>query len=125
MTRSIFRFKVQLRQILLTVLVGVTLFISVALQWHNMPQAQAATLTPEAKQYQVNSGNDQVQHDLNQTRDNVEEAGNGVAKSLKQTAETVREKLNLDEPLPEGTRDFFKQIRGEEVQIEEPRPFGK
>jgi hypothetical protein len=45
--------------------------------------------------------------------------------SLKDTAEAVREKLNLDEPLPQGTKSFMKQLQGENVQVEEPKPGDK
>jgi hypothetical protein len=40
------------------------------------------------------------------------------AQNAKENAESltekVKDKLNLDESLPEGTKKFFKQIRGEE-----------
>lgn len=88
-------------------------------------QAEAARLTPEATQYEVNQPIDQHQMHPEQAVNNAGEAGNTAVNSLKEAADTVREKLNLDEPLPEGTRDFFRQIRGEDVDIEEPRPFGK
>jgi hypothetical protein len=39
--------------------------------------------------------------------------------------DNIREKLNLDEPLPESTKLFFKQVQGEDVEVEEPRPSGK
>ncbi len=39
--------------------------------------------------------------------------------------DNIREKLNLDEPLPESTKLFFKQIQGEDVEVEEPHPSGK
>ncbi|MBE9169232.1 hypothetical protein IQ238_17450 [Pleurocapsales cyanobacterium LEGE 06147] len=104
--------KLQLRQILTAFFVGL-IFFATALGQFSYARAQAAPLTPEAKDYQVNN--------TEQSPKNAKKAGEG----LKGTAETIKEKLNLDEPLPESTKDFFKQIRGEEVTIEEPRPFGK
>jgi hypothetical protein len=104
--------QLQLRQILTTLAIGLIFFLTAFGQFSYDLQAQAASLTPEARNYQV---------DNSEPAKNVQKAEQG----LKGAAENVREKLNLDEPLPESTKDFFKQIRGEDVTIEEPRPFGK
>lgn len=118
--------KIQLRQILTTFLVGLAFLSSTALGLMSYPlQAQASPLTPEAKGYQVDRTNSQIRVNPDAIKDNAEEAGGGVIDSLKNTAETVREKLNLDEPLPDSTKAFFKQVQGQDVQLEEPRPSGK
>lgn len=118
--------KLPLRQILTTFLVGLAFLASTALApFGYLLPAQAASFTPEAKDYQVDRTNSQIRVNPDSVRDNVEEAGGGVVDSLKNTAETVREKLNLDEPLPDSTKAFFKQVQGKDVQVEEPRPSGK
>lgn len=75
-------------------------------------------MTPEARSYQVDHSNTQVQINPRQSKDQAEEAGGGLI-------DTVREKLNLDEPLPEGTKAFFKQVQGKDVQVKEQIPSGK
>lgn len=113
-------------QTLVAFLVGITFLVSLVLgaSVYELP-AQAASLTPEAKNYQVDHSNTQIRVNPEQYQDKVEETGKEVGGSLKNAAETVRERLNLDQPLPESTKDFFKQVRGEDVKVEEPRPFGK
>ena len=109
--------KLRLRQTLTAVVVGMIFFISAALGvLGSALPAAAEPVTPEAKSYEVSPAEREVR---------TPESGQGLGESLKNTAETVREKLNLDEPLPESTRDFIKQIKGEPVTIEEPRPSGK
>lgn len=111
--------KISLGRILTTVLVGFTLFLSIVLgQFGDGFTVQAATLTPEARSYQVDRSNTEVRINPEQIRDQAEDAGGGLI-------ETVREKLNLDEPLPQGTKAFFKQVRGEDVQVKEQIPSGK
>jgi len=97
--------KMQLRQIATTCLVGLLFFVSAAFgQLSYSPSAIAASLTPEATDYQV--------------QENTQDSGGSLI-------DTVREKLNLDEPLPQSTKTFIKQVQGEDVQAEEPRPSGK
>ncbi len=62
----------------------------------------ATNLTPEARSYQVDySDRPQEQSD----RPDLIETSRD---QLRTAAETVREKLNLDEPLYPGTKDFLK-----------------
>ncbi len=105
-------------------LLGATLAIGLLFSQLSLLPAQAGTLTPEAKAYQVNQGKE-MPASVERVKDQTKSAEGGVAKSLKNAAAEVREKLNLDEPLPESTRDFIKQVQGEDVKVEEPRPFGK
>lgn len=110
-----------IRRVLATLFVTLTCLVGVALgACGGMLQANAAPLTPEARSYDVDRSDTQRSAATNR----IDES-NRSQEALKDTAETVREKLNLDEPLPESTRDFFKQIRGEKVRVEEPRPSGK
>jgi hypothetical protein len=55
----------------------------------------------------------------------VDQGQDSLGESLKDTFDTVREKLNLDEPLPEGIKLFMKQLRGEDVEVNEPIPSSK
>lgn len=98
--------KLQLRQLLATFLVAFAFLVSSAVGHSYAQAAPTASAIQEAEQ-------------------KTEEAGSGLIESLKETANTVKEKLNLDEPLPESTKAFAKQVQGKEVNVEEPRPSGK
>ena len=98
----------QLRQAITACFLGLILFVSAALGQFTTPQAFAATTTPEASSYQV-------------PQQEKESGGN----PLQNAAETIKEKLNLDEPLPPSTKTFIKQVQGEDVEAVEPRPSGK
>lgn len=105
--------KMQIHQHLTAFLVGLTLAISaVIVQLAAAPPAQAAPNPVEARTHQTSP-------------EPVRGAEGGLVESVKDTAETVREKLNLDQPLPESTKDFFKQVQGEDVEVEEHLPPGK
>ncbi len=82
------------------------LFIS-AFSYPNMA-AQAATLTPEASEYSVPDPDSRIDINNNNPIENLKE-------NLKDTGDNIREKLNLDEPLPESTKDF---LRSTEDRIE-------
>jgi hypothetical protein len=97
--------KMQLRRIATACLVGLLFFVSAAVgQLSYLQPAIAASVTPEARTSQV--------------QENTQESEGGFL-------DTVREKLNLDESLPQSTKTFIKQVQGEDVQAEEPRPSGK
>lgn len=107
--------KLQLHRVFTVILAGVTFLVGTALiSLGSALPAQAAT-TPEARSYQVDHSSTQTPKSGQAKAD---QAGNGLA-------ETVREKLNLNEPLPQGTKLFFKQIQGKDVKVEEPKPGGK
>ncbi|MGI0485260.1 hypothetical protein ACN4EK_07470 [Pantanalinema rosaneae CENA516] len=111
--------KISFGQILATALVSLTLLVSIVLgQFGDDLSVQAATMTPEASRYQIDRSNTEVRINPEQIKDQAEATGGGLL-------DTVREKLNLDEPLPEGTKAFFKQVRGEDVEVQEQIPSGK
>ena len=91
-------------QILTVVLVGVTVFVIQAFGFINASPALAEAVTPEATSYQV----DQVE------TKNIKK-DNGLIEKVKETADTVREKLNLDEPIDPGTKEVFNSV---EKQVE-------
>jgi hypothetical protein len=116
----------QLRQILTTFLIGVTFFVTAALgQFGYELKAQAAPVTAAARSYQVGYSNSQTDVNPEQAKAKAAEAEEGLIGSLKDTAGTIREKLNLDEPIPETTKTSLKQLKGEDVTVKEPRPSGK
>lgn len=96
---------IRLRQIITVFLVGITVFVIQAFGSTNVLQAQAETVTPEASSYQVD-----------RTATKAVKSDNGLVEKIKETAETVREKLNLDEPIDPGTKDFLNST---EERIEE------
>lgn len=109
----------QLRQIFAAFLVGLVFFAGAALGTFAYPlQAQAASLTPEATDYQVDKTKSQIDVNAEGAKEKAKAAGGGFF-------ENIKEKLNLDEPVPESTKDFLKQAKGEDVQVQEPRPSGK
>jgi len=116
---------VPLRKALAALLVSLTLFLGISIgQGAFAAPAQAdTTVRPETKAYV----RDRAVPGMNSETQKGPKAddNNGLIESIKEGAENVKEKLNLDEPLPEGTKKFFKQVQGEDVEINEPKPFGK
>ncbi|XHX75868.1 MAG: hypothetical protein RBJ76_15590 [Stenomitos frigidus ULC029] len=90
--------------------------------------AIAAPLTPEAAAYESKAAgtmqNDpakpqqqaqgykkQLQNGTVQTQQVAEEATTNAKNALERAADNVREKLNLDEPVPQSTKDFLNDIK--------------
>lgn len=113
--------KLQLRKTFATLLVGLMFLVSISIGQIVYPASAHAASTPEAKAYQVDRGNPSLNSGSNQAK----AENGGFLNSLEAGAENVKEKLNLDEPLPEGTKLFFKQLKGEDVEVNEPKPGGK
>lgn len=96
------------RQILTVFLIGLTFWGMQAFGYSNQLQAHAKALTPEASAYQVdNNDTEQIQND-NKLVENSR-------RDLKDTADNVREKLNLDQPIYPGTKEFLNDVK-ESVQ---------
>lgn len=93
-------FQKPLRRLLTTLLASLTIWLGVAV-------AAAAAASVQS-----------IPADQRQSAPEAADSGPGLL-------ENIREKLNLDEPLPESTKLFFKQVQGEDVEVEEPRPSGK
>lgn len=96
----------RLRQIFTVFLIGLTFWVMQAFGYSNQLQAQAKSLTPEASSYQVDNTDTpdigQLQNDKQ-----VENA----QKNLKDTADNVREKLNLDQPIYPGTKEVLNDVQ--------------
>lgn len=105
-------------------LVGLAILLSVTFSPLGSLPAQAAPTTPEATEYQVDHSDSHIRINPGSSQ-SANPKGEGVVESLQDAGKSVRDKLNLNEPLPEGTKAFFKQVRGEDVTVDEPRPSGK
>jgi gas vesicle protein len=93
-----------LRKILTVFLVGSAFLVMQAFSYGNQLQAHAETLTPEASAYEVDkSDTEQIKNDNKL----VEES----QRNLKDTADNVREKLNLDQPIYPGTKEFLNDVK--------------
>lgn len=115
---------IQLRQIITVFLVGLTFFVSTAFDIHgNQLQAQAEPVTPEATEYEVES---EAEVKADRIKENAEKSAklladegkqvkNRAAESAQDTGknvfETVKEKLNLDEPIDPGTKQAAEQLK--------------
>ncbi|MBK1989675.1 hypothetical protein A0J48_019410 [Sphaerospermopsis aphanizomenoides BCCUSP55] len=93
-----------LRQILIISLLVLTLFSIQS--WNDskfMLIAQADTVkTPEGIYYKGTPDPRKIRND--QQRENTQER-------LKETTENVRRKLNLDEPIPDATKEFLEDVQ--------------
>ncbi|WP_413172471.1 hypothetical protein [Anabaena azotica] len=68
-----------------------------------MPVAQADTVrTPEGIYYKGTPDTGRIRN--NQQLENAQER-------LKETTENVKEKLNLDEPIPDSTKEFLQDVQ--------------
>ncbi|MBE9015258.1 hypothetical protein C7Y66_12530 [Chroococcidiopsis sp. CCALA 051] len=89
------------RQVTIVFLVGLTVSI-LQFGYNSNLSARAETVTPEARAYQAKQPGTEMNR------------GNPLEKakeSLKETAENVREKLNLDEPLDPGTKEVLNSAQ--------------
>ena len=101
-----------IKRTLIIVLVQVALFagtVSIAPQ-----QALAETITPEASSYQVDKTAQEVKLGAESAKNNAKNAAENTGEAVKKATENVKEKLNLDEPIPSDTKKFFRQITGQE-----------
>jgi len=120
------------RVILTLSLVGIAFLLSATFGYGNSFQAQAEPLTPEATQYQVNSKDspfrDDDQEKVNQLfednkqpqtapettqkiGDNLTKPAKGIKQNIESIGDTVREKLNLDQPIYPGTKEFLNDVQ--------------
>jgi hypothetical protein len=105
-----------LRQIIVVFLVGFTFFGFQAFNSSDTillaeAQVQRTVTTPEGTYYKGTPDNQGIRND-NQV-DNAQ-------KNLKQRADNVREKLNLDQPTPEGTKEFLDSAQTKVEKAVEP-----
>ena len=103
-----------LRQIIVVFLIGLAFFSFQIFNYGNdMLLAKADTVkTPEGIYYK-GTPNNNAPGGNNQPIDNAQ-------KNLKETAENVREKLNLDEPTPKATKEFLDSVQNQVEDTVEP-----
>jgi F0F1-type ATP synthase membrane subunit b/b' len=83
--------------------------------WLNTALAQADTLTPEAKSYQTDSPA-VVTKAKTESKNFFESA----KEKLEEAKEDVVEKLNLNEPIPESTKEFLNDTEKTVEKTVEP-----
>lgn len=114
---------VRMRQILTSFLVVLTFLVSTAFDIHgNQLQAQAEPVTPEAAEYNVDGAETKAER----IKENAEKSAKLLADEGKQVRnraaeseqdsgknifDTIREKLNLDEPIDPGTKQAAEQLK--------------
>lgn len=118
---------IRLRQIITVFLVGLAFFVSTAFDiYGNELQAQAEPVTPEATSYKVEGADSQASIKAERIKENAEKSAKLLADEGKQVKnraaesaqdkdknlfDTLREKLNLDEPIDPGTKEAFEEIK--------------
>ncbi|MEO3707087.1 hypothetical protein [Trichormus azollae] len=107
-----------LRQIVIISLLVLTFFgIQFVNYGKSIPLAQADTVkTPEGIYYKGTPDTETVRN--NQQLENAQER-------LKETTENVREKLNLDEPISDSTKDFLQDVQTNIEKTVKPITGGK
>ena len=118
----------QLRKHFSAFLVAVVLLLSSLFVGNLQTAAIAAPLTPEAAAYEIDqaaspdeahsrlenkakSYKKELQEDSASTKQTAKKATEQAKNAIERTADNVREKLNLDEPLPQSTKDFLNDIK--------------
>ncbi len=99
--------RVSLRSLIIAFLVTITFWVNTAL-------AQANTLTPEAKSYETDSP--AVVSTKTEGKNFLETA----KEKLEEAKEDVVEKLNLNEPLPESTKEFLNDTEKTVEKVAKP-----
>lgn len=100
----------RLRQVLSVFLVATALFLSAPFIPSNATQALAAgAVTPEGTAYEI---------------DKASSPGSSIPQKPlppntngKNLGETLRERLNLDQPVPESTKEFFGSVKDKAGEI--------
>lgn len=79
-----------------------------------LPVQAAPTLTPEAQEYSTDKTSSKIEVPANKLQEKGKEKAQEAKEATKSATNEVKEKLNLDEPLPSDTKKFFRQLKGEE-----------
>ncbi|WP_414550482.1 hypothetical protein [Anabaena sp. CCY 0017] len=101
-----------LRQIFIVFLIGVAFFSFQIFNYGNDIAKADTVKTPEGIYYKGTP-------DYNAPIRNDRQIDN-AQKNLKETAENVREKLNLDEPTPRATKEFLDSVQTQVEDTVEP-----
>lgn len=120
-------------------LVGIAFLLNITVGFDNSSQAQAKPLTPEATQYEVDGEENPFKAEQEAGKENLQDTANRLfaenkkpqdapeitkeigenlnkpARETKQKAEgvldTIKEKLNLDQPIYPGTKEFVNDVQ--------------
>ncbi len=109
-------------------LVAVVLLLSALFVGDLQTTAIAAPLTPEAAAYEIDqsaspgeahsrledkakSYKKDLRKDSAYTKQTAQKATEHAKNAIERAADNVRDKLNLDEPLPQSTKDFLNDIK--------------
>ena len=96
----------------LAFLAGLTLLIGAAVgQLTYTPPVEAATLAPAPEQMSDKLAEQRAAR----SQENAERASQAEASA----PQSIQDKLNIGEPVPESTKKFFKQVQGKEVETTE------
>jgi len=118
----------QLRKHFSAFLVAVVLLLGSLFVGDFQTGAIAAPLTPEAAAYKIDQSDSlqeahsrledkaksykkELREDSAYTKQAAKNATDTTKNALERAADNVREKLNLDEPLPQSTKDFLNDIK--------------
>ncbi|WP_414529841.1 hypothetical protein [Nodularia chucula] len=103
-----------LRQIFIVFLIGFSFFSFEIFNYGNdMLLARVETVKSPEGIYYKGTPNEQDLRRNNSQVDNVQ-------KNLKETTRNVIEKLNLDEPIPQGTKEFLDSVQNQVEETVEP-----
>ena len=118
----------QLRKHFSAFLVAVVLLLGSLFVGDFQTGAIAAPLTPEAAAYEIDQAaspdearskleakaqgyKKELREDSAYTKQTAKKATDQAKNAIERAADNVREKLNLDEPLPQSTKDFLNDIK--------------
>lgn len=118
----------QLRKHFSAFLIAVVLLLSSLFVGNLQTAAIAAPLTPEAAAYEIDQAaspeeahsrleekaqgyKKELREDSAYTKQAAKNATDKTKNALERAADNVRDKLNLDEPLPQSTKDFLNDIK--------------
>ncbi|HEY9909340.1 MAG TPA: hypothetical protein V6D18_17255 [Thermosynechococcaceae cyanobacterium] len=85
------------------------------IQQSDSPEEAGKRLQQKANDYKQ-----ELKEDSNYTKKAVEDVAEGSKNKLEQAVDTVVEKLNLNEPLPESTKEFLDQTEGQVTKTVAP-----
>ncbi|MEH2437225.1 MAG: hypothetical protein V7K25_23810 [Nostoc sp.] len=101
---------IRISQIVVVFLVGFMFLLGQAFTYVDV--AQADVVTPEGTYYKgIPDGQGEIKNDSQTTK---------TQNPLKEAADTIREKLNLDEETPRATKEFLKSTKNQVEETVQP-----
>ena len=120
MSQVISWMRIRLRQAITVLLVGLTFFVSTAFDIHGHSlQAQAQVSRDAVADGQVRMKTERIKENAEKSAELLADEGKQVKNRAAEDAQdtgknlidTVREKLNLDEPIDPGTKEAAEQLK--------------